>query len=39
MLGEHFDDLAITDAVVEVVTQLDSKGVEGSLLSGIGRIL
>jgi hypothetical protein len=31
MLGQHFDDLAIADAVVEVVAQLIGEGVEGGL--------
>ncbi|MNM81518.1 hypothetical protein D3C81_935260 [compost metagenome] len=39
VLGEHFDDLAIADAVVEVVTQLGGEGVEGCFFLSVGRVL
>src|SRR5690606_21567056 len=39
MLGKHFDNLAIADAVVKVVTQLGGEGVEGGLFLGVGRVL
>ncbi|MNJ45340.1 hypothetical protein D3C77_404290 [compost metagenome] len=36
VLGKHFDNLAIADAVVEVVAQLGGKGVERAPLLGVG---
>ncbi|MDT4848611.1 hypothetical protein FQZ97_827050 [compost metagenome] len=39
VLGEHFDNLAIADAVVEVVAQLGGEGVESGLFLGVGRVL
>ncbi|MNR36195.1 hypothetical protein D3C85_1540920 [compost metagenome] len=37
MLGEHFDNLAIADAVVQVITQLGGKGGKGGALADVGR--
>ncbi|MCY1455923.1 hypothetical protein D9M71_730980 [compost metagenome] len=38
MLGQHFDDFAIAYAVIEIVAQLCCKGIEGCLLSDVGRV-
>ena len=38
MLSEHFDYLAVTDAVVKIIAQLGGEGVEGSLFLGVGRV-
>ncbi|MCY1541804.1 hypothetical protein D9M68_775070 [compost metagenome] len=39
VLGEHFDNLAIADTVVEVVTQLGGERVKSGLFLGVGRVL
>ncbi|MNY43451.1 hypothetical protein D3C86_1784110 [compost metagenome] len=39
VLGKHFDNLAIADAVIEVIAQLGGEGIKSSLFLGAGRIL
>ncbi|MNV54763.1 hypothetical protein D3C71_1469720 [compost metagenome] len=38
VLGQHFDDLAVADAAVQVVAQLFREGIEGDPLLLIGRV-
>jgi hypothetical protein len=38
VLGQHLDDFAIGDAVVQVVAQFLGKGVEGGDLAFVGRV-
>ncbi len=38
VLGQHFNDFAVADAVVQVVTQFMGKAVEGLLFFAVGRV-